>query len=278
MEVQSFDILEFWNSSFVQGFLGNAIWFALGALVMWLRKNVRFYPLYIRILYFFSRKKYVLIWNDHNINTSEKIISKLIKQKHIKYKALNEPEDLLKYPLYPKYIHEIILIVSDVTKLSETKQCRKEIQLMLILYVRKGGTLLGTHDIIYRRCRNDALQNAFGCKLDNFQRENKPIEVVLAAGQESHPLVKGLQPSFFFDDGEVCWGNWSKDTIYLIVTKKKYIGRTKSVPILTVRHIGNNGTFIWLNSGDKGDSLSNSLNIPQDELLTIFNNSILNRI
>jgi glycerophosphoryl diester phosphodiesterase len=263
-----------WEHGVFQGVTSNAIWLILGVLVVWCRRKFRFSPTGHTIKYFFSRKKYVLIWNDHNIETSEKIISQLPKISRIKYVALKEAENLLIYNLKPRYIHEIILIISDVTKFSEIEKCRRDIQLKLILYVRKGGTLLGTHDIIYRRCRNNALQEAFGCKLVNFQRDNKPINVLINKEYANHPLVKGLDDEFTLEDGEVCWGDWSKDAKFLIVTKKKYRDQRYSVPILSLRSIGNQGTFIWLNSGDKGEYLANSISKPQTEFIQILSNSI----
>ncbi len=270
------DFIDILDHGLVHGIASNAIWFLMGALVFGVRKYVKFSPTGHTIRYFFTRKKYVLVWNDHNIETSEKIISHLPKIKYLKYIAMNEPENLLRYNLKPRYIHEIILIDSDVTKFSETIKCRKEIQLKLIKYVRKGGLLLGTHDIIYRRCRNDSLQDAFGCKLTTFQRESKPIDVILNEEYNGHPLLEGLPSEFKLDDGEVCWGDWSKDTIFLILSKKCYINKRKPVPILTLRYIGNNGAFIWLNSGDKGDHLSKSVSLPQPEFIRILFNSIVN--
>src|SRR5690606_17082837 len=155
-----------------QGLLVNLI-FAIAAYFLgWYRRNNALHLyLWRRIKPKLSKKKFIIIWNDHDIAVSEKLVALLQKENpEYNYKCLVEPDELLNYPLLPEYVHMLIIIVSDVTKLSESEGKREKIQKKIIKYVRKGGTLFGTHDIIYRRLRNNVLQTAFGCEICNFKR------------------------------------------------------------------------------------------------------------
>lgn len=270
----------FFDKGLLQNVLVSIIAFVFGYIVSWYRRNsyVIIYNLR-KMTAFLQRRQYVFFWNDHSIDTSENIIAFLKEHNpKIKFKALSEPEDLLKFPLSPKKINTIFLIVSDVTKLAETELKRKQIQQRIISYVRKGGTFFGTHDIIYRRCRNEVFQNAFGCEIVNFQRFSEPIDVNITSKYSQHPLIKDLDKTFTFDDGELCWGDWTKDAKILLKTVKQYEANDGSsilnIPILTIRHTGDFGILIWLNSADKSDKLARSLSEPQKEVIKIFDNAI----
>ncbi len=270
----------FFDKGLLQNVLVSIIAFVFGYIISWYRRNSYVFIYNLRkMTTFLQRRKYVFFWNDHSIDTSENIIA-LLKELNpkIKFKALSEPEELLKFPLSPKKTNTIFLIVSDVTKLAENELKRKKIQQRIISYVRKGGTLFGTHDIIYRRCRNEVFQNAFGCEIVNFQRFSKPIDVNITSKYSKHPLVKDLDKTFTFDDGELCWGNWCSDAKILLKTVKQFEANDGSsilnIPILTIRHTGDFGILIWLNSADKSDKLARSLSEPQKEVIKIFDNAI----
>jgi len=274
------DIIDFFDKGWWQNIIVSLGSFFFGYFVSWYKRN-SFFILYSlrKFKALFIRKKYILIWNDHNIDTSENIITMLKdRNPNYRYRCLKEPEKLLNYPLFPQNVHLVILIVSDVTKLSETEKKRDQIQLKLLKYVRKGGTLFGTHDIIYRRCRNKALQEAFGCEVCNFQRVSEPIQVSIEESEKEHPLLTDLPSSFEVEDGELCWGDWISDAKILIRTKKKFSNNTNkasiNVPTLVVRHTGEIGTLIWLNSADKNEKLSRSLSEPQAKVIKIFENAI----
>ena len=225
---------------------------------------------------YFIKKKYVLIWNDHKIDVSEKL-AQLLKEKGLNYhfKCLNNPVELLKFPLDPNIFQAVFLIVTDVTKLSESEIKRDQIQKKIIDYVRKGGTLFGTHDLVYRRCRNKALQGAFGCQSNNFQRFSTPINAEVITAFSNHPLLTNINSSFQLDDGEVCYGEWDNDAKILIQTKEKFeFSNNLNIPLLVMRHTGNLGTLIWLNSADKSDELAKSLSEPQKEVLQLMYNAI----
>lgn len=153
--------------------------YLLGVFTGWYRKNLfQFRYILRKILNILSRKKYIILWNDDNTSVSKNLKALLERRAPgFKYRILSEPDKLLGFPLTPKNVHIIFLIVSDVTKLAEVEALRELIQKRLIDYVRKGGNLFGTHDIIYRRCRNTSLQIAYGCETTNFKRLSKPIKV-----------------------------------------------------------------------------------------------------
>lgn len=271
-------IREFLGIGFWQSALVTSIAFLLGYFISWYKRNTFFITVYLRkFKYFFIRTKYVLIWNDHKIDLSEKIAD-LLNDKGVTYqfRFLIEPDELLKYPLSPKYIQTIILIVTDVTKLSESEPNRNQIQLKLVNYVRKGGTLFGTHDLIYRRCRNRTLQQAFGCETYNFLRVQTPINAEIILVHKEHPLLRGIDLNPIFHDGEVCYGEWDYDAMILIQTVDNYpFADNNKVPLLAVRHTGSCGTLIWLNSADKSDVVAKSLSEPYKEVIKIMYNAIV---
>jgi glycerophosphoryl diester phosphodiesterase len=278
---------DFWNS--VKDFFDKSWWqslvfsvgsFVLGYFISWYKRNSIFVLSYLRhFKSLFAGKKYVLVWNDHSIDTSENIVSILKeKQPDYRYRPLDKADKLLAYPLLPKFVHAVIVIVTDVTKLSDVEEKREAIQSTLVKYVRKGGTLIGTHDVIYRRCRNKTLQDAFGCEICNFQRVSQPIPVSVVEMEKEHPLVRNLPANFEIDDGEVCWGEWSHDAKVLIRTRNEFSNntdkRSQPVPMLVVRHTGDIGTLIWMNSADKNERLSRSLGEPQAPVIQIMENAI----
>lgn len=269
---------DFFGIGFWQSALVALITLPLGYYISWYKRNTFFIAVYLRkFKYFFIRAKYVLVWNDHTIDLSEKIAD-LLKDKGIKYKfkLLIEPDELLKYPLSPKYIQTIILIVTDVTKLSESEPKRNRIQLKLVNYVRKGGILFGTHDLIYRRCRNKTLQQAFGCETYNFLRVQTPISAEIILVYKNHPLLRGIDLKPIFHDGEVCYGEWNNDAMILIQTVDNYpFADNNKVPLLAIRHTGSCGTLIWLNSADKSDEVAKSLSEPYKEVIRLMYNAIV---
>lgn len=277
------DLKPYFDHFIDKGFLQNVVVgliFSIAGYIAGIKyKGYYIFPILRRIKMFFIRKKYILIWNDHNIETSEKFTALLKTQcPKYRYKELKTAEYLLRYPLSIKSVHMIILIVTDVTKLSEIENRREKIQVELRNYVREGGILFGTHDLIYRRCRNQHLQELFGCEICNFQRVHDPVSVRIETQFNDHPLLKNLPNEFSFDDGEVCWGDWSKDAKILIKTTKRFEnnmhGHREYVPTLVVRHTGSIGTLIWVNSGDKTDKIPKSLSEPQSQLVKIMENAI----
>jgi hypothetical protein len=270
-------IVDFFDKAFWQNICISLGTFLLGWFVGFISRNVYLFAKLYNSRLFLTRKKLILIWNDHDINLSHNINGALkTRGPSFKYKEMKSPDFILRYPLSPQIIHMVILIVSDVTKLSDEESRRDKIQEVLINYVRKGGTLFGTHDLIYKRCRNVKLEEAYGCKITNFKRVSHPIDVTL--NTSNHPLIKDLPQKFKLDDGELCWGNWGKGSEVLIRTENKVCNNNNNayvyIPILVVRRIAQKGTLIWLNSADKGEKIANSLDGPQSEIIQILENAI----
>lgn len=161
-----------------------------------------------------SRNSYVLVWTDEDIYVSKKICKELRKYfDHKIIKAISQPIDILKYPSVPTFTCAIILIVTDVAKLSENNKLRKRIQQNLVKFVDRGGGLIGTHDIVYRRVRNEMLEKAFGCRLTNFERcKNGIVKYKKNTNYLNHRIASSLPDEFELTDNEICWGNWSADT------------------------------------------------------------------
>ncbi len=176
------------------------------------------------------------------------------------------------YPLNARYVQLLILIITDVTKLAEDPHTRTQIQKKILQYVDGGGVVIGTHDIIYRRVRNEILQRAFGGKITNFRRETTPIDYLVVEAQKDHPIVAGLPPAFALDDGEVCWGSWAPDVVPLIVTKQAYDG-DRPVPLVTVRSYSR-GLLVWMSSCDKFEHLGRSIAEPQPEFVQLLVNTL----
>ena len=222
----------------------------------------------------FFKKKYVLIWNDHDTSSSQKICQ-ILKSNNNEYfyEVIDEPRDLLYYPVGNKFMKVIIFFVTDVTKFSEKPKERILIEQKIITHLKGGGTFIGTHDVIYRRCRNRELEFAFGCQLNNFKRTDKPIEAQIVIGHETNPLLRGLDKVFLLDDGEVCWGDWEQDVNIIVETKKGFNGR-KKVPLIVTRRYSFEGLLIWFNSGDKFLGLPTSIAKPEESLIKLISNTI----
>ena len=264
------------HSVFV-GLITTLISFVFGIFWLWARRNIYFYLIVKRkIISLILNKKYIVVWNDYRPETS-KAITSWLKKKKLKnyiYKEIKEPEELLYYPSNSNYTHLIILIVMDVTKLSESESNRHKIQEKLSKYVENGGMLLGTHDLIYRRCRNIQLQKLFGCELFQFARCNSPIKAVINTQYQNHPVLKGIPNYFEFDDGEVVYGEWDDDTHKLALSSETFYDSNVKVPLICLKQHANKGLTVWLSPGDMGLTLPQSIERPSIELLTIIYNLI----
>ncbi|MEW6446579.1 MAG: hypothetical protein AB1426_00565 [Bacillota bacterium] len=165
-------------------------------------------------------RKFIFLWNDVDIAISKQIVKFLEKsQPNFHFQVLQSPKDILNYILSPKTTGCVILIITDVTKLSEDVKIRDRIQKSLLNYVYKGGGIIGTHDIVYRRVRNQLLENIFGCQLNCFLRTDKKIEYIKNPDFVDHPFCRDLPERFSVSDGEIVWGNWSPDALPLFSTE-----------------------------------------------------------
>jgi hypothetical protein len=218
------------------------------------------------------RKKFVLIWVDDGKSQGQQLCTLLSERDHDGnlYRALERPASLLLYSGSAKSIRAIILLDTDVTKLADEVSVQSRIENRLVHYVSGGGTLIGSHDLIYRRVRSTALQKMFGCQTTKFYpcRPSEKVHYQLVPTAEKHPLRDGLGDKFDLDDGEIVWGAWAPDANVIFATAEE-----EPKPLVVTRKRGD-GKLVWLNSGDKGDWLCPSLAIPEEPLLKLLANSV----
>jgi len=164
----------------------------------------------------------------------------------------------------------LILIVVDVTKISNDPKIKSKIEDKIQDYVYKGGNLLGAHDIIYRRTRNSKLQKMFGCRLNEFVRiENKKVKYKLNQKYNGHIIAKNLPYEFELKDGEVLTGKWANKAEFI------YLWGDSEVPLVVTREYGR-GKLVWINSGDmyEDDQPPESLIEPEEHLCALLINII----
>jgi len=133
------------------------------------------------------------------------------------------------------------LIVTDCTKFSSNIYAAKRINETLVRYVRKGGKLIGAHDVIYRRTKNELLQNMFGCKIVNFE-QTETVHYHKTEECLEEDRFSNLPEDFVLHDAEICWGKVAEDV-------DVYFETESGIPLVFSREYGN-GLCIFLNSGD----------------------------
>ena len=240
-----------------------------------LRKKITLFSRIGRSVFsFITGRKYILFWMDDDIKNSNLIIQCLKNFNLNKYyfRNLILARQFSYYPNNPKFVEGIILINSDVSKLSYDTNTREKIQKHILSFVEKGGILIGTHDIIYRRVRNEIFESAFGCSIDNFQRYEQPILYKINNKIKDHPLLQGLPATFYIHDSEVCWGTWSPDSLVLATFSLP----DQKIALITTRNY-EKGAIVWLNSGDKQAEQCKGISEPDKNLLLILRNAILNK-
>ncbi len=212
-------------------------------------------------------KRFVLVWNDVDRALSRRLATLLENGSlpGLVFRDLATPEDILNYALIPRVVGCVVLLITDVTKLSEDAGTRDKIQEALAQYVARGGGLIGSHDIVYRRVRNKALQRVFGGMTAHFRRTDQPV-VYVKDPETLHPVAQGLPDSFSLNDGEVVWGTWDNSVVPVFRSPE-------GVPLVTVKKHGL-GRVVWLNSGDNGEHLARSVAVPEPEFLTLLENSV----
>jgi hypothetical protein len=247
-------------------------------------KGVDLYKNLLRLLlsvnYCFSRLwgyKIVYISMDLNerdaaeINICNALLEKAQKYDiKLKYVPLNNPEKLLYYPLNSFFCADLILFITDVSRLSRDDNKRVAIQKRIEHYTENGGLLLAGHDIIYRRTQNDILKDLLGCKSMFFVIPDNP-HIPYELCSENYP---DLPASFTLKDNEYLVAEWAGDVEILYVhAEQKENG--PPIALITKRPCGDHGVAYWFNSGDKqqnGEPLS--LTQPDDHLIEIWHQLI----
>jgi len=252
--------------------------FLLGGLLMWTRNTMYFYQTtWRRFLVWITGRKYIVIWTDDPEPTTEKIIKELqdMGRNKFRYKILKEPDELMYLPSSSNAVRAIIFVVCDVTKLSENEKLRKKVQQKILMYVEGGGVFVGTHDIFYKRCRNEILWNTIGCKLEFFEAHDKPIPVRINQRYAEHPLLRGIPTEIFFlEDKEVITGDWKPAMKQLVLTVNEHTQKKVIVPMVCADWQSRKGIVVWISCGDKAAALAPSVARPQKEFIRLLSNAI----
>lgn len=207
--------------------------------------------------------KHVLIWGDFDDGILEKIVLKLDLASQYYIEILDEPVEILSKCM--DNIDSIIFIVTDVTKLSNNEYTLERINQTLVNYVRKGGKLVCTHDIIYRRTRNVRLQMMFGCTITEF-RHSSVVKYKKTDICKNNKLFDGLKDGFELHDEEICWGRLADDV-------DVYFETEDGIPLVFVREYGK-GVCIYMNSGDYKVSPPTSILRPEDPFIALIKSII----
>ena len=215
-----------------------------------------------------QRQEKVLIWSD--IPKAESTLKKFIKKLDPKYEyiIIKDPSRIIYYEL--NSIHAIILLNTDVTKLSTIEDTRIMLDKRLSDYVEHGGLLLGTHDIIYRRTLNEKLQEAFGYYTKYFEAIER-VEYHKTDECKELNIFTSLDDSFFLTDEEICWGDRDDldDDVVVYFTGNS----TKSddpIPLVFSRAHGHGHCF-WLNTGETKMKAPRSISLMEDPLILLIN-------
>ena len=207
-------------------------------------------------------QKRVLIWADFNNVVLDKIIKRLqLEEYH--FEELTDPLELLSKDL--EEIDSIILIVTDTTKFSHNDLAVKRINQALIEYVRVGGRLICTHDVIYRRTRNELLQEMYGCKITHF-READGVEYVKTEDCKESNKFPSLPEKFVLHDAELCWGELAYDV-------EVHFANPDGIPLIFSREYGA-GVCIYLHSGDYKFNPPPSIGKPEKEFVELLKDAI----
>lgn len=258
-------------SEIFKGLFLNFTITAILVLIAWFKKELnRMLRIFlIHGKFVFYRKPIIPVWVDDGFLLA-RLASNLEKElgEEFEVTPLESPDDLFNYPQNSRIIPAVLLIVTDVTKLSEDENKRIKIQQWLRKYVENGGGLIGGHDIIYRRTRNEILENVFGGEITEFQRIDK-VRYIKNKEIKNQILFSGLPDEFELDDGELVWGSWSEDAKILFHSPPPH-----SYPLVTVREYGK-GKAIWINSCDKREGFKNPITSNNYHLLRLISNAIL---
>jgi len=200
--------------------------------------------------------KKVLYWADFDfkLNYSKRLIKQLKEHcpeydftylKEI-WKIGDESFDLNEYDV-------IILQSTDVTKFSADDSEITRIGEKLEDYIDEGKKIIVSHDVIYRRTRNERLQDMYNYKIKNFARA-KEVEYFKTTFCKKTNAFSSLNDSFKLWDGEVCWGDVTNlnDKMVFFETEVKDPTNDQAkifVPTVFGKKY-NGGSLIWFNTGD----------------------------
>jgi glycerophosphoryl diester phosphodiesterase len=224
----------------------------------------------VHIRQFFSRRRIVLLWIDSDAPTLHRVASRLQAcSPYLRIVTLSAPASFLHYPARPSVVAAVILISTDVTKLSSDDRVREEIEVALEKYVLRGGGLIAAHDIIYRRTRNHQLSAAFGGTIRQWHAKDAPIRYEKSPAQANHPIARRLPDAFELDDLELLEIEWTVGSDVLF----HEAGSEPPRSLVVARDYGR-GRLVWLNSGDHGlAALAPSIAAPSPNFVSLLNAS-----
>jgi hypothetical protein len=220
-----------------------------------------------------GKAKRVLLYADdvYGIKNLVKALEELPKSqsKAFSVEVLASGESFLSRPLHPRIVRAALILITDVTKLSSNNKKADIIERRLETYCAKGGTLILGHDVLYRRTRNEKLQQIAGGKIVDFEKMNGPVRYIkLSAGARASgnaELVRELPNSLDLQDREFLIGKWDNDVEYLY-----HLDGNPDVALVT-RRCYKKGVVHWINSGDHDDkSLPPSLAQPESDLVKLL--------
>ena len=149
----------------------------------------------------------ILYWADFKKSYSRHLIKKLQEiNPMVEVTILNHIVDILS-PEVDVFDYSILLIqVTDVSKFSASEEERTRIGELIEEYVDEGNKLIVSHDVVYRRTRNEILQEMYHYKINNFARENN-VKYTKTSYCKQVEAFSSLPSVFTLNDGELCWGD-----------------------------------------------------------------------
>jgi hypothetical protein len=231
------------------------------------------------ILRYVTFRREILLWVDTEPATVRQLAIHLKKQlaascdtgfRRTHVHVLKAPLQVLFHPRKPSVVAAVVLINTDVSKLSVDNKISERIQRHLLKYLEAGGGLVGGHDLIYRRARNEELRNAFGGRIDGFSSVRDSVPYVKI--QPDHPIAKQLPDNFSLKDGEVlATKGWPANAEILFRLDVKEADKQHA---LVVARENADGRLVWLNSCDHQDQMCASIGDPEPHFVKLLSASV----
>lgn len=180
------------------------------------------------------------------------------------------------WPLSIWAVRAVVLLVTDITKLSAYPKRRMRIEKRLARFCHRGGTLVLGHDVIYRRAQNSYLERLAGCRLTRYLAAPNGVAYVKVitgdrVSTDKH-LLDDLPDSLNLEDGEIITGNWAEHVEFVYVLEGD-----ANWPLVTRKTYGS-GLVFWINSGDQGeDGPPRSISRPSSDLINLITELIISK-
>jgi hypothetical protein len=265
----------------IDGIAATAVVALLATFWHYLGHGIRhaWYRLLYTIRRYLTWRREILLWIDADSGTVQRMAQHLRAQlqatagnlRRARIHTMRYPREILYHPMTPSIVAAIILINTDVSKLSADDKIREQIQDRLLKYMGKGGGIVGCHDVIYRRARNERLQQAFGGRIDGFSMiRDQPVEYVRNPAHADHPIAKALDEKFTLMDGEIlATKGWRRDAQVLFSSTE-----SPDPHSLVVAQEYLKSRLVWLNSCDHQDPICRSVGEPQPHFVALLSASV----